>query len=245
MTSRGFPPSVWKVKEGFLLLRTAFARRLDHLLGIYLRTVSICAPLALCCCCLNFLGKFPHEQACNECQWLPARAAGSSGAALPGKAAAGSVQLLEWRTRQPGQEQGLQSNSLKKNEKNQKTKNPQSYQETALWRLERGQGGRNALLLLGSWLFLTWTFYTSPSLSPAYKTVTAANVTTPHCKVLCKLLIRTGYSTAWHQPRHSHHSPSDTHFISTSKNSLTQLFWITSWKDGSSPSPSPQTSWLS
>lgn len=52
------------------------------------------------------------------------RAAGSSGAVLLGKAAAGPVQLLGRRTGQPRQEQGLHSNSLKKKKK--------SYQETTL-----------------------------------------------------------------------------------------------------------------
>lgn len=42
------------------------------------------------------------------------QAAGSSGAVLLGKAAAGPVQLLGRRTGQPRQEQGLHSNSLKK-----------------------------------------------------------------------------------------------------------------------------------
>lgn len=46
--------------------KNASAGRLDHLLGS--RTVSVYEHLALFyCCCLNFLGKFPHEQACNEC----------------------------------------------------------------------------------------------------------------------------------------------------------------------------------
>lgn len=45
------------------------------------------------------------------------QAAGSSGAVLLGKAAAGPVQLLGRRTGQPRQEQGLHSNSLKKKKK--------------------------------------------------------------------------------------------------------------------------------